>query len=249
MFQSIFRNMPPVVKNLLIINLIMFLLTVVLEQQDTYLIGKLGLFYPGSFYFEPYQIVTSMFMHANLPHIFFNMFALIMFGGTLEKVWGPKRFLIFYLITGIGAAILHMSVQAIEFHNVTGLLSFDSDVYPGASFSKMSKETVDILTNATAGEMKTIRSVLFTPTVGASGAIFGILIGFAMLFPNTELMLLFLPIPIKAKYFIGFYVLLELFLGFQNFEMDSVAHFAHLGGALFGFILVKIWQRDRNNFY
>jgi membrane associated rhomboid family serine protease len=249
MFQNIFRNMPPVVKNLLIINLLVFLLTVVLENQGTYLIRELGLYYPASAYFKPFQIVTSMFTHANLPHLFFNMFALLMFGATLEKVWGPKKFLLFYFITGVGAALCHVGVQAIEFYNAAGQLSFGFDVFMDGSMSVSRDVAAQTLEGISTSEAKTISSILFTPTVGASGAVFGILIGFAMLFPNTELMMLFLPIPIKAKYFIGFYVVLELFLGLNNFEMDSIAHFAHLGGALFGFIMVKIWSKNRNQFY
>jgi membrane associated rhomboid family serine protease len=178
--------------------------------------------------FQPVQIISHMFMHAGLAHIFFNMFALYMFGNVLERVWGPKRFLTFYLITGFGAVALHMLVQAIIVHNFTG--SFDPSL-------QMMESTPQVL------------YTYFSSTVGASGAIFGILVGFGMLFPNTELIIIPIPIPIKAKYLITGYVVLELFLGLRQSGGDNVAHFAHLGGALFGFILVKIWNRNRHTFY
>ena len=169
-----------------------------------------------------------MFMHGNISHIFFNMFGLYMFGNVLERVWGAKRFLLFYFITGVGAVVLHMLVQAIMVYNFTG--SFD----PTAA-----------QINAEPGVLETY----FSSTVGASGAIFGILTGFGMLFPNTELYIMFIPVPIKAKYAITGYVLLELYLGISMSQGDNVAHFAHLGGALVGFILVKLWNRNRDYLY
>jgi len=172
-----------------------------------------------------------------------------MFGGALEKAWGPKRFLIYYFITGLGASILHVSVQAIEFHQATGSFFLDLVLNENGGISGGTAEVAQIINSLSVADSKTVSSILFGPAVGASGAVFGILIGFAMLFPNTELMMMFIPIPIKAKYFIGFYIVLELFLGLNNFEFDSVAHFAHLGGALFGFIMVKMWQKDTNKFY
>ena len=187
-----------------------------------------ALFYPASPLFKPLQVITHMFMHGSLTHIFSNMLALFMFGAVLERVWGPKRFLLFYFITGIGAMILHTAVQAYIVHNFTG------SVFPDLSLVMNNSE---------------LTSIYRTPTVGASGAIFGILVAFGMLFPNTELMLLFFPYPIKAKYFVTLYVVWELYRGLAMDANDNVAHFAHLGGALFGFILVKIWNRDRNYLY
>lgn len=178
--------------------------------------------------FKPIQIVSHMFMHGGFMHILFNMYALFMFGNILERVWGPKRFLTFYMITGFGAVALHMLVQAILVHNFTG------------SFNP----TPEMLER-----YPQVFSTYFSSTVGASGAIFGILIAFAMLFPDTELFIIFLPIPIKAKYLVGAYVLFEIYMGFRMSSGDNVAHFAHIGGALFGFILVKIWNRNRTNFY
>ena len=178
--------------------------------------------------FLPVQILSHMFMHGGIAHIAFNMLGLFMFGNVLERVWGPKRFFIFYFTTGLGAVILHLLVQAIMVYKFTGTI-----------------DPTPAMLNAHPGAFDTY----FSSTLGASGAIFGILIAFAMLFPNTELMLIFFPIPVKAKYLVSLYVIFELYEGFANHAGDDVAHFAHLGGALFGFILVKYWNRTGQNFY
>jgi membrane associated rhomboid family serine protease len=226
-----FSLLPPVVKNLLIINGIMFLATLALRQRGVELTGVLGLYYFDSPLFKPYQILTHMFMHANLAHIFFNMFAVWMFGSRLEMVWGGQRFLIFYLITGLGAALLHQGWHAWELYELTGSIRPVGHEIP---IEQIRQSAIDILR---------------TPVVGASGALFGVLGGFAMLFPNTELMLIFLPIPIKAKYFVLFYGLAELFMGMSSLN-TGIAHFAHLGGLIFGVILVKIWNKtNRNSFW
>lgn len=229
MLEHLWRNIPPVVKNLLIINLLVFVAMYLFQNTENDLRGLLSMFYFDSPLFKPMQIVTHMFMHADPFHIFFNMFALLSFGSLLERMWGPKRFLLFYLITGLGAVVLHQTAMMYEVYSATGSIRvYDNGVVPNI------QRVIDIYT---------------TPTVGASGAIYGIIIAFGMLFPNTELMLMFFPVPIKAKYLIPFMILMELFLGVNNFEWDNIAHFAHLGGALFGFILVRIWKKDRNNFY
>lgn len=226
-----FSLLPPVVKNLLIINGIMFLASMALRQRGIELISMLGLFYWDSPFFQPYQILTHMFMHANLGHIFFNMFAVWMFGSRLEVVWGGRRFLIFYLITGLGAALLHQAWNAYELQQICGSIS---PLHEGYSLGSIGEQGRDLLR---------------TPVVGASGALFGLLGGFAMLFPNTELMLIFLPIPIKAKYFVLFYGLAELFMGMSPYQ-TGIAHFAHLGGLIFGVILVKLWNKtNRNSFW
>jgi membrane associated rhomboid family serine protease len=187
-----------------------------------------------------------MFMHSSqgIGHIFFNMFALYMFGRVLESVWGPKRFLTFYLVTGIGAAVLHMVVTYFEYQSLIGKMSPDQIAYVkevGYQIWSEGKNFSDPL----AGKLN---AILNTPTVGASGAVFGILLGFGMLFPNTELMLLFPPIPIKAKYFVIGYGALELFFGVSGIQ-GSVAHFAHLGGMLFGYFMIKYWNKNSNRFY
>lgn len=178
--------------------------------------------------FLPIQIITHMFMHGSVSHIFFNMFGLLMLGSILEKVWGPHRYLLFYLTTGFGAVLLHMAVQAFLVYQATGSIN------PTMAMLESSPDAW---------------GTYFSSTVGASGALFGVLTAFGVLFPNTELYIMFIPIPIKAKYFVIFYILMELYLGVAMYGGDNVAHFAHLGGALFGFILVKYWNKDRNSLY
>lgn len=168
--------------------------------------NMLGLFYPASPYFQPFQLVTHMFMHGNFMHILFNMFGIFMFGTAVEYYLGPKKFLAFYLISGFGAMLLHWVIMYLQF-----------------TYGNVDPYMVNI------------------PMMGASGALFGILVAFAMFFPNTPLMLIFLPIPIKAKYFVAIYAAMELFLGLGNFQ-SGVAHFAHLGGALAGFLLILYWK-------
>ncbi|WP_303920955.1 rhomboid family intramembrane serine protease [Draconibacterium sediminis] len=239
-------NMPPVVKNLILANVVFFLITIVLKQTGTDLYPILGLHFPLSEKFKLHQFFTYMFMHSSqgIGHIFFNMFALYMFGRVLEGVWGPKRFLTFYLVTGIGAAVLHMVVTYFEYQSLIGKMSPDQIAYVkevGYQIWSEGKNFSDPL----AGKLN---AILNTPTVGASGAVFGILLGFGMLFPNTELMLLFPPIPIKAKYFVIGYGALELFFGVSGIQ-GSVAHFAHLGGMLFGYFMIKYWNKNSNRFY
>jgi membrane associated rhomboid family serine protease len=203
-----------------------------------------GLYFPGSEKFRLHQIFTHMFMHGGITHLVFNMFALYMFGRVLESVWGPKRFLTYYLITGIGAAVLHSAVTYIEYHSLISKLSPEQVGYVkevGYNIWAESKNFSDPL-------LSKLNILLNTPTVGASGAVFGILLAFGMLFPNTQLMLMFIPVPIKAKYFVMGYGAIELYLGITQ-SASNIAHFAHLGGMLFGFILIKYWNKSTKNFY
>lgn len=217
-----YNAIPPVVKNLLILNGLMFLATYVAQNFDIDLIRLLGLHSIESEYFRPYQFVTHMFMHGGFLHIFSNMFALWMFGSKLEQVWGSKRFLFYYFFTGLGAAILH-----------SGVTYWEIEQYRAAGVG-----------------LRQLTQLINIPTVGASGAVFGVLIGFGMLFPNTKLMLLFPPIPMKAKVFVFLYGAFELYAGFNSIQGGSnIAHFAHVGGMLFGFILIKYWQKKGKNFY
>lgn len=225
-------NIPPVVKNLLIINVIFFIATWIFEQQGLQLIGYLGVFYFDSPFFNIWQPITYMFMHGSIAHIFFNMFALYSFGSILEARWGGKRFINFYLITGLGALALQWAVQAFEVYQITG-----------AVFNDLSTLSIK-----DAAHVTTFESIYSGPMVGASGAIFGLLVAFGMLYPNIEMYIMFIPVPIKAKYIIPVYIVIELFLGVGRFAGDSIAHFAHLGGALIGFILIKLWK-DKNTFY
>ncbi len=244
-FRTSFAGTPAVVKNLIILNILFFLATYVMEASFGLDITKyLALYLPSSEHFRPYQFISHMFMHGSLSHIFFNMFALWMFGRVLESVWGGKRFFIFYFVTGIGAALIYSLVNYIEFSAVKAQMSpdqIDSVLREGYIAFEQGKNFVDPL-------MRKMNLFLNTPTIGASGAVFGVLLGFGMLFPNTQLMLLFPPIPIKAKYFVIFYGVLELFLAFSQ-PGSNIAHVAHLGGMIFGFILIKYWGKQKNTFY
>jgi rhomboid-like protein len=225
--QSPFANLTPVVKNLLIINLICFIPFVVLSDNSYYglVVNNLGVFYFDSPHFRVWQILSYMFVHGGWTHILFNMFALFSFGPILEYAIGPKRFFNLYFICGIGAALFQMLVQAFEVHSMIGSFTLSNEV--------------PINDPAIIAKLQAIYAV---PIVGASGAIFGLLVAFGMLYPNLELMILFVPVPVKAKYIIPIYIVFEIFLGFGQFAGDNVAHFAHLGGALLGFILIKIWR-------
>lgn len=247
-YRPVMSNMPPVVKNLIIINVLFLLATWVLQPRGIDLVEFFGMHYPESEKFKLHQIITHMFMHSpsGIAHIFFNMFALWMFGQILENVWGPKRFLIYYLITGIGAGIIQMLVTEIRIQSL--ITDIDPQLYEmvireGLEIKKGGQNFVDPI----AGELN---NLINTSTVGASGAVFGILLAFGMLFPNARLMLLIPPVPIKAKYMVMIYGALELYLGISNNPADNVAHFAHLGGMLFGFFLIKMWKSpsDHNNF-
>jgi membrane associated rhomboid family serine protease len=234
---------PPVVKNLILINIVMYLgMLAVNSVFQVDLNRHLGLYYFKSPFFQPFQVVTHMFMHGSPGHIFFNMFALWMFGKVLEQVWGSRRFLIYYFTTGLGAAFLHMLVYHIEYASI---LNQVSEAY---QIDKFTPAVIDRLYNTGDPLAKKAAIGMIIPTVGASGAVFGLLLGFGMLFPNTQLILLFPPIPIRAKYFVIGYGLLELYLGITQ-PGSNIAHFAHLGGMLFGFVLIKYWKNHRNTFY
>lgn len=243
-FRPNFGSIPPVVKNLIIINVLMLLATYIMSMRGVELARILGLHFFASPQFEPYQIVSHMFMHGGFTHLLFNMFALWMFGRILESVWGPRRFFIYYFVTGLGAAALHTFVNFIEYQSVVSKMTpeqIDLVVQNGTSIWMQGKNYTDPL-------MGKLNVLLNVPTVGASGAVFGVLLGFGMLFPNTQLMLLFPPIPIKAKYFVIGYGLIELYLGLAR-PGSNVAHFAHLGGMLFGYLLIRYWNKNTNNFY
>lgn len=290
---SRFQILPTVVKNLIIINTLMVFAQFVIGKFGIDLSDYLGLHYWKSHYFGFWQFFTHMFMHgsyndlnATFWHIFSNMFALWMFGSILENVWGPKRFLTFYLICGVGAAILHMCVVGYEFHTLENAFSayqqnptldqyqlFLKQHIPSVSnngqlrlyqlqelwkempssreYSSVSVNLIDqYLYGFTNPETHHhIKGIFDEATVGASGAVFGILFAFGYLFPNTLLYIYFL-VPIKAKYVVAVYALFELYAGIQNSAGDNVAHFAHLGGMLVAFIILKIWnKRSRKHFY
>jgi membrane associated rhomboid family serine protease len=238
-------GLPPVVKNIILINALMLLADWTAKSVfGTDLTAILGLYFPKSENFMPLQIITHMFMHGGFMHLFFNMFALYMFGGILENIWGPKRFFIYYMVCGLGAAFVHETVIMFQYNKIVNLLSPDQVqmvINDGASYLNEGK----VFAN---GAMKELQMILSVPTVGASGAIFGILLAFGVLFPNTQLMLLFPPIPIKAKYFVIGYGAIELFLALTQ-PGSNIAHAAHLGGMLFGYILLRYWRKTTKTLY
>ncbi len=265
-----FKMLPDVVKNILIINGLLFLATFAaanvlkIDLTDT-----LGLHYFGAEKFRPYQFVTYMFMHGGFGHIFFNMFALWMFGSVLENYWGPKRFLIFYMITGIGAALTHYIVMYFQISpdiaminnyiaspDINRLIELRNSGFFGQSYDMLTHYN-QFVTNMSAADDQTILKAsvemmqqvkidyLNAPNViGASGSVFGLLLAFGMMFPNS-LIYIYFAIPIKAKYFVMLYGALELYSGFANSAGDNVAHFAHLGGMLFGIFLILLWRKKR----
>ena len=229
--MSSFQAIPPVIKNLIIINVLVFFAQNVFRNNEAFNIENLfALHDVHSVFFRPHQLVTHLFMHGSLGHLFFNMFALWMFGSMLENVWGSKRFLIFYVISGLGAAFLHLGVLYFQMEPVM------------AEFRRLPLEQQALY-------LESERFVVNTATVGASGAVFGCLAAFGYLFPNSLLYVYFL-FPIKAKWFVLIYAALELWMGVQNTAGDNVAHWAHLGGGLAGFLLVLYWNKtNRRNFY
>jgi membrane associated rhomboid family serine protease len=262
------NNLTPTVRNLLIINVLVFFLGEIFKIDFKPFFGLRNI---NAESFKPYQLVTYMFLHGDLGHLFSNMFGLFMFGSMLERLWGSKRFLFFYFFTGIGAGLLNMGINYYETTKIQQAISIYSQhatpeslagfthKYIGdttSDFNQFLQSFRDDPNNKNLAEQSILivrnslkEIVNFSNMVGASGAIFGILMAFGYLFPNTEMMLLFFPVPIKAKYFVTFYGLYELYAGIQRSQGDNVAHFAHLGGMLFAIILLKYWGTDRNKFY
>jgi len=216
-------NLPTITKNLLIINVLMFLAVFVFERVGVDLNELLGLHFFMAGNFRVYQFLTYMFMHGGLAHLFFNMFALWMFGCVVERVWGSKKFLFYYISCGIGAGIIQELVQYVSYYLIEGIGNYDYISLNGMQI------TVESYLNRLT-------------TVGASGAIYGILLAFGMLFPEERLFIFPLPMPIKAKWFVCGYVAIELFSALGT-SGDGVAHFAHLGGMLFGFLIITYWRK------
>lgn len=250
---------PPIVKNLLIINVVMFLIQMIMPNSiDNMITNYLGLHYFGSQLFAPYQIVTHIFLHANIAHLFSNMFALWMFGRILEDQIGSQRFLIYYSVCGIGAALLHSGVVAWEMWDIKdSVATFLANPTPGmfdalvidnfpASISDdflnswyANPDSQQHINSAVVAARDLLSKSANTVTVGASGAVFGILLAFGYLHPNDRIMLLIPPIPMKAKYFVMGYAVVELMLGLT--DNGNIAHFAHLGGMIFGYIMLRYW--------
>jgi membrane associated rhomboid family serine protease len=262
-------NLTPTVRNLLIANVLVLVVSTSLFPQ----LSLIGALYPiTSPYFFPWQFITYMFLHAGWGHLIGNMFALISFGPMLEQRWGGQRFLVFWLICGFGAGLLYEGVRgfeinrmqqaAVEFHRQPSGGDFAdffrnyAPQYTGyetlAREMQLNPTNTEYIASATKAVDGVVEEITTAPSggmVGASGAVFGVLFAFAYLFPNTELFLLFFPFPIKAKYFVFFYAMFELYSGVHRTPGDNVAHFAHLGGLLIGFIVLKFWERGRERFY
>ncbi len=214
--NNFISQIPTVTKNLVAINILMFIATLI---NENFMVANFAMFYPASPFFKPWQILTHMFMHGGFWHIFFNMYSLLMFGSILERSLGPKKYLIFYFVTGLGAVALHTGVEWLQ-----------ARVF---------------IANGIA---QAYQQLLVTPTLGASGAIYGVLIGFAMLYPQARLTLIFPPIPMTAKWLVIIFAAIELFSGINGIQ-DGVAHFAHLGGMLFGWLLIRWWRKHGKLYY
>lgn len=225
--DSLRNSMPPVVRNIIIINVIMLVATMIYEN---FMYEHFALFYFGSTWFRPYQIITHMFMHGGFWHLFFNMYTLWIFGSVLENMWGGKKFFLYYMVTGLGAALLHEGVMAIQ------VASYHSAIAAGSQSASIA-----------------MHNLMMTPTVGASGAIYGLLLAYGMMFPNNVLRLIFPPIALKAKWFVLIFGAIELISGLTGAmggaSGDNVAHFAHLGGMLFGLILILYWKKKNKLYY
>lgn len=253
-------GLPVVVKNLLILNGLFFLLKMSFgnDQLGYNTLDRMLAMHPlDSPLFKPWQLVTHMFMHGGLGHLFLNMFALFMFGGPIERLFGSQRFLIYYLATGMGAVALHTGVHFLEVQTIKEeLIAYGvqpADVKPIAAIAPYDLDEANALLNELVlrtGAPETAIIPVFQNYIsimlGASGAVFGVLLAFGMMFPNTELFLLFPPIPIKAKYFVIGYGLLSLYMGYTGLQGrgDNVAHFAHLGGMIFGFFIIRHWRKN-----
>lgn len=209
-------NVPPAVKNIIIINVCVMIMTAL---NENFMYEKFALFYPTSPFFHWWQPVTHMFMHGGFWHLFFNMYTLYIFGTVLERVWGTKKFLLFYFVTGLGAALIHTGVEWIQ------MQGWMSQVAEGSMAAQAS-----------------IHALKMTPTVGASGAIYGLLMGYAMLYPDSMMTLMFPPISMKAKWFVLIFAGIELLTGVTGMG-GGIAHFAHLGGLIFGFLLIMYWKK------
>jgi len=261
-------QLTPAAKNILIINGIIFILSDFIGLRS-YIIENFGMRYFHSENFQPYQILTYMWVHGGFGHLFGNMFSVLVFAPILERVWGSKKFLIYYLITGIGAGILYSGINYYENYSFEiKVKSYEQNPSPESfrklvlnnsseyynqlydfidSYEQNPSNSNDNLSIAYANDLLKVKSDV--PMVGAAGAVFGILLAFAMLFPNMELMLLFFPIPVKAKYVVLVYGIYELWSEINRMPGDNVAHFAHLGGMLIGYLILKYWKRKYGTFY
>lgn len=239
-----FSHLPEVVKNLMIINGLFFLATWSLQSRGIDLSNWFALHQVQSANFMPHQLVTHMFMHADFTHLFFNMFTLWMFGKTLENIWGGKRFLTFYIITGLGAALIYIGYLQFQINSISSTI--DEPAYKMVLTE--GHKILQNYQNYTNPDLGRLNLLINTPMVGASGAVYGLLLAFGMLFPNT-LLYLYMAIPVKAKYFVAGIGILSLISGISNNPGDNIAHFAHLGGMIFGIIILRYWKKKGDIYF
>lgn len=241
-----FNNIPPITRNIIIINIVVFILTYVLQTDLMY--RYLAAFYPFSPFFHSWQIITHMFMHGSFLHILFNLMTLYSFGPVLEQVLGDKKYVILYFVSGLGAFFLFNLWNFVEVEQIKSSLQslgFDLNGY-------LNGETVSFNGNSQAileqqGLVNKLQSIISVPMVGASGAIFGVIAAFATLYPDAKIMLMFIPVPVKVKYLMPVVIIVSIYLGVTG-NAGGIAHLAHVGGALVGFILAKIWKKHLYRF-
>jgi membrane associated rhomboid family serine protease len=237
--SGFWANIPPVVKNIIIINVIMLLITLLWRG---FMMDHFALFYPNSPEFKPYQLLSHMFMHGGYLHLLFNMYALWLFGNHLERQMGSRKFLLYYLVTGIGASLFYLLVLWLQVHFIEAridpgtLAEMNRYLHEGMALKAQTKDMVQWYT------------IMYTPMVGASGAVYGVLLAFGMLFPNLQLQLMFPPVTLKAKWFVVIYGAIELVLALSQ-PNSNIAHFAHIGGMLFGFLLIRYWMKRNRTIY
>ena len=241
-----FNNIPPITRNIIIINIVVFILTYVLQTDMMY--RYLAAFYPFSPFFHSWQIITHMFMHGSFMHILFNLMTLYSFGPVLEQVLGDKKYLLLYFVSGLGAFFLFNLWNLVEVEQIKSSLQslgFDLAGY-------MDGESVSFKGNSAAileqqNLVNQLQSIISVPMVGASGAIFGVIAAFATLYPDAKIMLMFIPVPVKVKYLMPVVIIVSIYLGISG-NAGGIAHLAHVGGALVGFILAKIWKKHLYRF-
>ncbi|PID94654.1 MAG: rhomboid family intramembrane serine protease [Bacteroidales bacterium] len=234
-------NSSPAVFNIIIVNLLLLLANNLFEGRGVELNEVFGLHFVLSDNFHAYQFVTYMFMHGGIEHLFFNMFAIFMFGRVFESIWGAKKFLFYYFVAGLGAAVVQQTMWYIDYVNVVQHIA-DLPL----AINLIAQEGYKVLGegyNYSDEYMGMLNILWHIPTVGASGAVFGILLAFGFMFPQEKLFMFFIPIPIPARVFVIIYGVVELFAGVANFKGDNIAHFAHLGGLLFGLLLLIVWKK------
>jgi len=237
------NRMTDAVKHLIIINVVVFIATFVLKMGFS---DSLALYFPENPNFGYWQYLTHMFVHGGVMHIVFNMYALFAFGTPLEQIWGRNKFLFFYFSAGLGAGLIYTAVNYFQFNGIyehlinAGLTATDiQHLLDTGTYSQQ------ILTSVSSEDLSKFYALYHTPAVGASGAIYGVLVAFGMMYPNAKLALIFFPVPIAAKYFIPLIILGDLFFGVTKYSVGNVAHFAHIGGAIIGFIIAFYWKQNQ----